>query len=214
MVHPQEDFRRRNALLRSLPLPLGLQLRIFIGRGGELINANCGSCHGVSRITSAAPKSRDDWQTTVDRMMSKGIDMKPDEEETVLNYLVKYFGEEVKVNTASARGSSGTARNHNRRSRRHCLSSGRDAVQIVCRSWQGLRPGYQEVGAAEGSFGVLAVEPGRQKAGRSYRFNSSHRQTRFFRPECGRTGELSRLDAGRLRLLSGYLLSYRDRYGF
>jgi mono/diheme cytochrome c family protein len=74
-----------------------------LGRGGELINANCGSCHGVSRITSAAPKSRDDWQTTVDRMMSKGIDMKPDEEETVLNYLVKYFGEEVKVNTASAK---------------------------------------------------------------------------------------------------------------
>jgi len=73
------------------------------GKGGEVINANCGSCHGIGRITGAGGKSKTDWQSTVDRMMAKGLDLTSAEEETVVAYLAKYFGEEVKVNTASAK---------------------------------------------------------------------------------------------------------------
>jgi DNA uptake protein ComE-like DNA-binding protein len=36
-------------------------------------------------------------------MMSKGIDIKAEDEEIVTAYLAKYFGEEVNVNTASAK---------------------------------------------------------------------------------------------------------------
>ena len=35
--------------------------------------------------------------------MAKGIDIKPSDEEVAVAYLARYFGEEVKVNTASAK---------------------------------------------------------------------------------------------------------------
>jgi len=73
------------------------------GKGGEIINANCDGCHSLNRVISAAPKSKSDWQTTVERMMSKGIDLKPEDEEVVLTYLAKYFGDEVNVNTTSVK---------------------------------------------------------------------------------------------------------------
>jgi hypothetical protein len=73
------------------------------GKGGEIINANCGSCHGIGRITGAGGKSKTDWLSTVDRMMAKGLDLPPADEEVAIAYLARYFGEEVKVNTASAK---------------------------------------------------------------------------------------------------------------
>ena len=36
-------------------------------------------------------------------MMAKGIDITPADEEVAIVYLARYFGEEVKVNTASAK---------------------------------------------------------------------------------------------------------------
>ena len=73
------------------------------GKGGEIIDANCGGCHGIGRITGAGGKSKTDWQSTVERMMAKGIDITPADEEVAIAYLARYFGEEVKVNTASAK---------------------------------------------------------------------------------------------------------------
>jgi hypothetical protein len=92
----------------SLPLILACLSPAFAqtlppGKGGEIINANCGSCHGIGRITGAGGKSKTDWQSTVDRMMAKGFDLTPGEEEVVVVYLARYFGEEVKINTASAK---------------------------------------------------------------------------------------------------------------
>ena len=73
------------------------------GKGGEIIDANCGGCHGIGRITGAGGKSKTDWQSTMERMMAKGIDIKPADEEVAVAYLARYFGEEVNVNTASAK---------------------------------------------------------------------------------------------------------------
>jgi DNA uptake protein ComE-like DNA-binding protein len=73
------------------------------GKGGEIIDANCSGCHGLGRITGAGGKSKTDWQSTVERMMAKGIDLKPADEEVAIAYLARYYGEEVKVNTASAK---------------------------------------------------------------------------------------------------------------
>lgn len=72
------------------------------GRGAEIINANCGGCHGIGRITGSGGKSKTDWQSTVERMIAKGIDIKAADEEVAVAYLARYYGEEVKVNTASA----------------------------------------------------------------------------------------------------------------
>jgi len=72
------------------------------GKGGEILDANCGGCHALTRTTNSG-KSKEDWKTTVDRMMSKGADVKPEEEDVLLTYLAKFFGEDVNVNTASAK---------------------------------------------------------------------------------------------------------------
>ncbi len=72
------------------------------GKGGEILNANCGGCHGLNRTTSGG-KNKSDWKDTVDRMMGKGADVKPEEEDVLLTYLAKYYGEDVNVNTASAK---------------------------------------------------------------------------------------------------------------
>jgi hypothetical protein len=72
------------------------------GKGGEILNANCGGCHGLNRTTSAG-KNKADWKDTVDRMMGKGADVKPEEVDVLLTYLAKYYGEDVNVNTASAK---------------------------------------------------------------------------------------------------------------
>ncbi len=55
------------------------------GKGGEIVNANCGGCHGLNRVTSAG-KSKDDWQTAVDRMIGKGADVKVEEVAVVVTY--------------------------------------------------------------------------------------------------------------------------------
>jgi hypothetical protein len=72
------------------------------GKGGEILNNNCGGCHGLNRTTSSG-KNKEDWKSTVDRMMSKGADVKPEEEDVLIAYLAKYYGEDVNVNTASAK---------------------------------------------------------------------------------------------------------------
>ena len=64
---------------------------------------HCGGCHGIGRITGAGGKSKTDWQSTVERMMAKGLDLTPGDEAVAIAYLARYFGEEVKVNAASAK---------------------------------------------------------------------------------------------------------------
>ncbi len=72
------------------------------GKGGELLNANCGGCHGLNRTTSAG-KGKEDWKGTVDRMISKGADLKDADADVLIAYLAKYYGEDVNVNSASAK---------------------------------------------------------------------------------------------------------------
>ena len=71
--------------------------------GLEILKEKCGSCHGLGRIVNAAPKPRDDWQSTVERMVDMGIDILPKDEKRAVDYLVRYFGDKVNINTAAAK---------------------------------------------------------------------------------------------------------------
>lgn len=70
------------------------------GKGGDLLDTRCTSCHTLSRVT--VEKSRDEWEESVKAMVGYGAELSADEQKTVVAYLAKYFGEQVNVNQASA----------------------------------------------------------------------------------------------------------------
>lgn len=54
--------------------------------GEQLIKLRCNECHNLDRI-HAAEKSRQQWESTVDRMINMGANLNEEEKEAVLDYL-------------------------------------------------------------------------------------------------------------------------------
>ena len=55
--------------------------------GKEVLESRCGDCHGLDRVTSKT-KDRAGWQSTVNRMISKGANLNADEKAALIDYLV------------------------------------------------------------------------------------------------------------------------------
>jgi hypothetical protein len=60
--------------------------------GKALTEERCTSCHGLQTITSAN-KSRDGWQSTVERMIGKGAQLTDAEKAAVIDYLAEAYPE-------------------------------------------------------------------------------------------------------------------------
>ncbi|HEY6342038.1 MAG TPA: helix-hairpin-helix domain-containing protein [Bryobacteraceae bacterium] len=71
------------------------------GAGKETVEKVCTACHGTEAIV-ALQGGKDIWQGIVDDMKGRGADGSADDFKTIVNYLSKYFGNNVNVNTASA----------------------------------------------------------------------------------------------------------------
>lgn len=71
------------------------------GDGLATVENVCGSCHGAD-IVIGSQGSRALWEETVNAMRDRGAYGSEADFETVINYLAKYFGNPVNVNTASA----------------------------------------------------------------------------------------------------------------
>jgi cytochrome c5 len=54
--------------------------------GEQLVKLRCNECHNLQRI-QAAEKSRQAWESTVDRMIKRGAKLNEEEQEAVLDYL-------------------------------------------------------------------------------------------------------------------------------
>jgi hypothetical protein len=54
----------------------------------EIIEKQCSKCHPTS-TTYDAKKSRDEWQKTIDRMISYGATLNKEEREAVIKYLLE-----------------------------------------------------------------------------------------------------------------------------
>jgi len=61
------------------------------GDGKATVVRICSKCHGLDRFASAR-KSREDWESILDRMGEAGLKMSDEEYDTVLNYLSKHLG--------------------------------------------------------------------------------------------------------------------------
>jgi quinohemoprotein amine dehydrogenase len=58
--------------------------------GQTLMQQRCSVCHSLSRIETAH-KTTDQWKTTVDRMISHGAQLTPQEEQTLIDYLAQNY---------------------------------------------------------------------------------------------------------------------------
>jgi hypothetical protein len=58
--------------------------------GKILVEERCTQCHSLDRVTSAH-KTKEEWTTTVERMVSNGARLNEEEEATVIEYLAKTY---------------------------------------------------------------------------------------------------------------------------
>lgn len=62
-----------------------------VGDGAALLEERCTVCHGLDR-TTAAQKTRDQWEQTVVRMVNKGAQLNEEELEILIAYLAETYG--------------------------------------------------------------------------------------------------------------------------
>ena len=67
----------------------------------QLYENVCGSCHDANLVISE-PRDQQGWYFMVNRMAQMGASASDEELNQIVDYLVKYFGMPVNVNTASA----------------------------------------------------------------------------------------------------------------
>lgn len=83
-----------SSMLRAQDLPAG--------KGKELVENTCGSCHGLDVVVSQHA-TKDGWASIVDYMVSRGATGTPEEISTIVDYLAKNFpAAKLNVNKATA----------------------------------------------------------------------------------------------------------------
>ncbi len=58
--------------------------------GQALLQDRCSVCHSLDRVTSAH-HTADEWKVTVDRMINRGAQLNPQEEQTLIDYLAQNY---------------------------------------------------------------------------------------------------------------------------
>jgi cytochrome c5 len=59
--------------------------------GKAVFEDQCGTCHDLA-VSTDLRKSRDEWQATVNRMLTSGASLTDDEVAKVVDYLTKNYG--------------------------------------------------------------------------------------------------------------------------
>jgi competence protein ComEA len=72
------------------------------GKGKDTVEKVCTACHGLEAIV-ALQGGKDIWQSIIDDMKGRGADGSNEDFNAIVNYLSKYFGNNVNVNTAAAK---------------------------------------------------------------------------------------------------------------
>jgi competence protein ComEA len=72
------------------------------GPGKDTVEKVCTTCHGLEAIVTLQG-NKDIWQSVVDDMKGRGADGSNEDFKAIVDYLGKYFGPNVNVNTAAAK---------------------------------------------------------------------------------------------------------------
>jgi len=71
-------------------------------KGKDVTDKVCGACHEAGVVTKYH-NNKDDWQSIVEDMKSRGADGSADDFQTIVLYLTHFFGPEVNVNKATSK---------------------------------------------------------------------------------------------------------------
>jgi cytochrome c5 len=58
--------------------------------GKALVEERCTKCHDLETVTGTS-KTKEEWKTTVERMVSKGADLSTEEQTAVIEYLAETY---------------------------------------------------------------------------------------------------------------------------
>ena len=78
----------------AISLTLAQAQDLPAGKGKDLVENTCGSCHGLD-VVVAQHATRDGWASIVDYMVSRGATGTTEEITTIVDYLAKNFPAEV-----------------------------------------------------------------------------------------------------------------------
>ncbi|BCY16960.1 MAG: hypothetical protein GYA12_14910 [Chloroflexi bacterium] len=59
--------------------------------GATLLEERCADCHSANKVKQA-PRSKSDWEVTVNRMIQKGAKLSDEEKQALVEYLAKTYG--------------------------------------------------------------------------------------------------------------------------
>ena len=71
------------------------------GDGKKLTFTACGDCHAIDQALIQR-RTRPEWITMIDKMVSQGASIKDDEYDVILAYLSGNYGKFIKINEATA----------------------------------------------------------------------------------------------------------------
>jgi len=72
------------------------------GPGKDAVEKVCTACHGLEAIVTLQG-NKDIWQSVVDDMKGRGADGSNEDFKAIVDYLAKYYGSNVNVNTTAAK---------------------------------------------------------------------------------------------------------------
>ena len=75
------------------------------GEGKQLVANICAGCHDLETVLTQR-RNREDWNSTVANMISRGAQIFTDESATIVNYLAEHYGPEATSGSQATSGSS------------------------------------------------------------------------------------------------------------
>lgn len=78
--------------LGLLPLVRGQAEALPPGPGRDLVLGKCQACHDLGYVVDSKGITRGQWEEVVENMKVMGLQLTPEEEEVLLNYLATYLG--------------------------------------------------------------------------------------------------------------------------
>lgn len=94
---------------RSAPGSQSLYGSLPQGLAKAILQRSCTLCHDLDRITTAS-KTEAGWRASVKDMMRLGAKLKPDEDKTVVAYLVEHFGPKASAAMSRAEPNADSSR--------------------------------------------------------------------------------------------------------
>ena len=85
-----ETYETNRSIAPLLALSFAQAQDLPAGKGKDLVENTCGSCHGLD-VVVAQHATKDGWASIVDYMVSRGATGTPEEIQTIVDYLAKNF---------------------------------------------------------------------------------------------------------------------------